>query len=427
MIVKHYCKNGKLILDFIPEKDDPNTHESYSTVYKRMDIIEMDSKRCEFLLPNDWTVNDVHPDLFALAILGAIYPFCGNKIQLSRGVSQDFHNQVKRVTKKQVLPIDKNLSPRKAPKNAVPALTFSGGIDSTAAAVLLPDNTHLFYFDRIVPKGRKTMLNQEAAYYACDKMAQLGKTVHRIKTDMQYLRKPVGFNSYLSDAVPVLLLADYYGFDTVAHGQTIEIGYQIGHLGFKDCKETEVGDPWFKLLNAVDMTYTLPTIGLSEVSTTRIVLQSPYHEFSQACSRGKIKKPCMNCFKCFRKSLLEKVIKNKSIDDRYLDQLFNIKDAKRVINTPPIYFASILAYITAHYNGKHPEMIDLKKKTRGNILNVDWMNKWYSKSQEFLAPKYRSYVKQQILKYVKPMTTHDIKTMKKSYDEQYFKKDYKLY
>src|SRR5699024_7010990 len=175
----------------------------------------------------------------------------------------------------------------------------------------------------------KTLLNQEAAYYACDSMARMGRTVHKIKTDMQYLRKPVGFNSYLTDAVPALLLADYYGFDTIAHGQTLEIGYQIGHLGYKDCKDTEVGHPWYRLLASIDMMYTLPTIGLSEVSTTRIVRKSPYHEFAQACSRGKIKKPCMNCYKCFRKSLLDKVIMNSPLDDRYLDKLFKIEDAKK--------------------------------------------------------------------------------------------------
>src|SRR5699024_6462809 len=175
------------------------------------------------------------PDVFALAMLAAIYPFIGKTLRLPRGVSRAFHNQVMQVTNKKVLPVNEKLAPRKAPSNAVPAFTYSGGIDSTAAAILLPKNTHFFYFDRIVPTGTKTLLNQEAAYYACNSMAKTGRNVHKIKTDMQYLRKPVGFNSYLSDAVPALLLADYYGFDTIGHGQTLEIGYQIGHLGFKDC------------------------------------------------------------------------------------------------------------------------------------------------------------------------------------------------
>jgi len=421
MIIKYKCQNGKLELKFTPEKDDPKRQLIFNTTFKKNTRVDMVSTRCEIRFPNDWTADAVHPDVFALAMLAAIYPFIGKTLRLPRGVSRAFHNQVMQVTNKKVLPVNEKLAPRKAPSNAVPAFTYSGGIDSTAAAILLPKNTHFFYFDRIVPTGTKTLLNQEAAYYACNSMAKTGRNVHKIKTDMQYLRKPVGFNSYLSDAVPALLLADYYGFDTIGHGQTLEIGYQIGHLGFKDCKETEVGHPWHKLLKSIDLPYTLPTIGLSEVSTTRIVNKSPFREFAQACSRGKIKKPCMNCFKCFRKSLLDKVIMNQPLTDHYLNKLFSIKDARNVLNAPPpIYFASILAYITAHYNGRHKKMQLLKKVTRGDTLEVDWMNKWYAKSQEFIAPKYRNRVKKEILKYAEPMNTKDVRTMTKSFSKAYF-------
>lgn len=422
MIIKYKCENGKLTLFFTPEKADPITQLIRNTTFNTTRKVEMGSNHCVFELPSDWTMQSVHPDVFALAVLAAIYPFCGPRVYLPQGVSVDFHNQVKKVIKKQILPVDKALSPRKAPSNAVPALTYSGGIDSTAAALLLPENTHLFYFDRLIPeKGIKTLLDQEAAYYACNSMVKAGRTVHKIKTDMQYIRNPVGFNSYLADAVPVLLLADYYGFDTVGHGQTLEIGYQVGHLGFKDCKETEVGYPWFELLYAIDMPYTLPTIGLSEVSTTNIVRNSPFQEFAQACSRGKVKKPCMNCFKCFRKSLLEKVSMNSPLDDHFLDQLFAIKEVQRVIVVPPpIYFSNILAYVTSHYKGNHKNMLLLKKITRGDRLEVDWMRKWYPKSQEFIAPKYHNKVKKEILKYAEPMNTRDIRIMQQSFSVAYF-------
>src|SRR5699024_5080167 len=393
------------------------------TVFKTTRKVEMGSNRCEIHLPTDWTIESVHPDAFALALMAIIYPFCGSRIRLPQGVSRPFHNQVKRVTNKKLLPINEELSPRKAPSDAVPALSFSGGIDSTVAAILLPENTHLFFIDRISPKGQSiTLLNQEAAYHACDSMAAMGRNVHKIKTDMPYIRKPVGFSTFLTDAVPALLLADYYGLDSTGHGQTLEIGYQVGHLGFKDCKDNKVGNPWHKLLESIDMPFTLPTIGLSEISTTRIINRSPFHKFAQPCSRGKGKKPCMNCYQCFRKNLLEKVMMSSPLDDDYLDKLFNIKEVKKVINTQPIYFENILAYITAHYNGQHKEMLSLKKKTRGDILQVSWMNKYYYKSQEFLAPKYRNHVKKEIYKYVKPMNAHDIKTMKKSFSEAYFKK-----
>lgn len=425
MIINYKCQNGVLQLEFTPEKSDQTIQYQLSNTYKKMNKVEMTSTRCEIHLPKDWTIEDSHPDVFALAMLSIIYPFCGSEMKLPQGVSKDFHDQVFKITKKKVLPVNDKLSPRKAPSNSVPALAFSGGIDSTAAVLLLPEDTHLFYIDRITPKGTRTLLNQEAAYYACDAMADLGKMVHKIKTDLQYLRKPVGFNSFLADVVPALLLADYYGFDSIANGHTLEEGYRIGYLGYQDCKDTELINPWYSLLVKIDMPYTLPTIGLSEVCTTTIVKRSPYHEFAQACSRGKIKKPCMNCYKCFRKSLLEKVLENRPIHDRFLDELFKIKDVKWAINTPHLHFSNVISYITAHYSGEHKKMLALKKKTRGDRLNVEWMHKWYPKAEEFLAPKYRIYVKKQIYKYVEPMNNKDIQTMKQSYSKAYFKKEQK--
>lgn len=421
MFINYTCNNGKLELYFIPEKDDQMTQKIFNSVFKTTRTVGMGSNQCELHLPVDWACESVHPDAFALAMMAIIYPFCGPRLRLPRGVSRPFHNQVKNVTNIDVLPVNEHLSPRKAPADAVPALSFSGGIDSTVAALLLPEDTHLFFIDRMDPKRQTiTLLDQEAAYYACDSMANLGRNVHKIKTDMPYIRKPVGFGTFLTDAVPALLLADYYGLDSTGHGQTLEIGYQVGNLGFKDCKDNHVGSPWHQLLKAIDMPLTLPTIGLSEISTTRIVNQSPFHEFAQPCSRGKVKKPCMNCYQCFRKSLLERVTMNRPLDNKFLDKLFNIEEVKKVIHTPPVHFENVLAYITAHYNGSHKEMLTLKKKTRGDILKVDWMNKYYYESQEFLAPKYRNHVKKEIYKYVKPMNTHDIKSMKKSFNQAYF-------
>lgn len=421
MIINYKCENGMLELIFTAEKDDPATHKIYNSVFKTTLKVEMGSNRCEIHLPTDWTIETVHPDALALAIMAIVYPFCGSRIRLPQGVSRAFHKEVKRLTNLEILPISEQLSPRKAPSHAVPALSFSGGIDSTVAAILLPSDTHLFFIDRIAPKGQPlTLLNQDAARYACDSMVAIGRNAHKIKTDMPYIRKPVGFSTFLTDAVPALLLSDYYGLDSTGHGQTLEIGYQVGKSGFKDCKDNRVGKPWAQLLEAIDMPFTLPTIGLSEISTTKIINQSTFQKFAQPCSRGKGTKPCMNCYQCFRKSLLEKVMMNHPLEDEYLDHLFNINEVKKVINTPTIYFENVLAYITAHYSGQHKEMLALKKKTRGDILYVNWMNKYYYESQEFLAPKYRNHVKKEIYKYVKPMNAHDINTMKESFNEEYF-------
>src|SRR5699024_5223525 len=109
MIIGYKCQNGKLELKFTPEKDDSTTQNIFNTTRK----VEMGSNQCEIQLPRDWTIDSVHPDAFALAMLAIIYPFSGSQIRLPKGVSKSFHNQVKQITNKKVLPINKELSPRK--------------------------------------------------------------------------------------------------------------------------------------------------------------------------------------------------------------------------------------------------------------------------------------------------------------------------
>src|SRR5699024_10835770 len=161
MIINYKCENGRLFVNFTPEDDDPNSDDLLNATFKTNYKAKMDSKQFEIQLPSDCTIETVDADVFALAMIAAIYPFIGTSIQLPRGVSRSFHNIVKRATNITILSVNENLSARKAPSDAVPALTYSGGIDSTAAAILMPKTTHLFYFDRLIPeKGIKTLLNQ---------------------------------------------------------------------------------------------------------------------------------------------------------------------------------------------------------------------------------------------------------------------------
>ncbi|MBX9968377.1 hypothetical protein H7K06_12755 [Priestia aryabhattai] len=417
MRVKYDCSKGILMINFSPENYDTISYQIQRNSYKSLGKVSLGMRKCEIHLPEDWTLDSVHPDLLALATISIIYPFIGPNIFFPMGVSNNFHNTFKKVTGKEVLPINPKLIPRKAKADAVPALAYSGGIDSTAASILLPHNTNLFYIDRITPslfQNQKTLLNQEAAYYACDSIKKLGHSVYKVKTDLQYVRSPIGFSTYLADSVPALLLADYYGFDTLANGHTLEEGYQVGYNGFQDAKETQLIKIWGELLNAVDMPLSLPTIGLSEVSTTKILINNPsYNEFAQACSRGKVHKPCMNCYKCFRKSLLEMVIKKESIEDSYLNRLFKIKDAQQVLKVTPIHFENVITYITSKYKGNHRLMNLIKKKTRGDYFDTTCLEKWYSPSLELIAPKYQEHMKKEILKNVDPMNNQDLENIKK--------------
>ena len=71
----------------------------------------------------------------------------------------------------------------------------------------------------------------------------------------------------------------------------------------------------------------LVVAGISEVGTSKINARHPFGSISQSCIRGEEEDP-KNCWKCFRKILLDKIIREEEIEDSLLDELFSIKEAK---------------------------------------------------------------------------------------------------
>ncbi|MFM9281220.1 DUF6395 domain-containing protein [Paenibacillus jiagnxiensis] len=369
--------------------------------------IKMGEASCEIHMPPDWDIDKVHPDVIALASILIIYPFAGSRIELPHGVSQSFHDLFKRTTKKEILPVDPNLTPRKAPHHSVPALAFSGGIDSTAALLLLPGDSCVIFLERITPLHQKTIYNKEAALLACNTLHKEGRNVYIIKSNLEYVREPVGFPVDIANAVPGLLLSDYVGLDSVAWGTVMDSTYQVSHLKFADYSQRLHFIRWGKLFELVGMPFNQVTGGICEVGTSIIVKNSSYRTIARSCMRGTAKMPCGTCWKCFRKGLLDRVLDGSTPSHTEFDRFFSLPHIKRTLNMFPIHSENIITYITAHYDGDHPIMNKLKKRTRGDTLPVKWMEKWYQPSIRLLPEKYRRSVEKQITKRLDVMNSED--------------------
>lgn len=402
MKVEYSLRDNILKFQFISEEDDPLKYRNAKMV----------KNTCEFKLPIDWNINMVHPDVLALSIILIIYPFTGRKIILPIGVSIQFHDYFKYNTKKEVLPINYDLAPRKVQQNAIPALAYSGGVDSTAALALLPNTTVSIFLDRIIPNNANTLYNKEAAHFACKSLKELGRSVYMIETDLEYVREPVGFPVDVANTVPALLLSDYIGLDSIAFGLTSTYAYPIFNPKFQEYTSRLHYKRWGKLFEIVGMPFNLVTVGITEIGTTKIVMNSPYYSFTQSCMRGKAKQPCMNCYKCFRKKLIELVLQKRQLKDELLDKWFKIGEVKKVLLKLTPKHELIFMYITAHYNGNNKLMNLLKKRTRGDVVDANWLEKWYEPSLELVCEKYREHVRNKILKYFEIMNETDEQNMK---------------
>lgn len=402
MKVKYSCDEGLLKLFFYPEEDDRIIRNK----------VKMRKKSCEVQLPKDWDLDAIHPDVLALCTMLIIYPFAGRKIVLPFGVSRVFHEHFKKLMKKEIFPIDDDLESRRIPQNGIPALAYSGGVDSTAALTLLPRTTKLFFLDRIVQEDVFTLYNKEAAHFACESLRKLGRSVYMVKTDLEYIRDPVGFPVDVANAVPALLLSDYVSLDSIAFGTVMTPAYKVFSPKFKDYEKSYHFTKWGKLFEIVGMPFNQVTIGITEWGTMKIAMNSPYYHFAQSCMRGTVGNPCMNCFKCFRKKLMEMTLQKRDLDDEFLSKLFKIVEVQKKLPKQHGTLDLVFAYITSHYKGSHRLMNLLKKKTRGDVLELSWYEKWYSPSIELLPSKYRKYVKEEIGKYLDSMNAFDEQNMK---------------
>lgn len=406
MRVNYKCLEGHLEMTFYP-----NDNEGIYTNKQQTKTILMKNTQCKFILPNDWTLDHIHPDVLALATILIIYPFTKQHIELSIGVSPYFAEICKTILKKTITPIDSSLTQRNALPHAKLSLAYSGGVDSTAALLLIPPDSTLFFTDRIIPPSVHTLYHKESAYLACDTLKNEGRKVYLVATDFEYIREPIGFPVDLACTIPGLLLSDYEPTNSIATGMILESAYGIGHETFKDYPRSWHHNVWGTLFKSVDLPLSLVTAGLSEVATSTIVSRSRYASIAQSCMRASLHKPCMRCNKCIRKGMLDHILIQKHIPLQSLKHFFTLPTAPTFFATGSMHHQNVMTYITSHYHGDYEPMNLFKRRMGGDVIDVEWLEKWYLPSLEVIADIHKDHIKTKILEQVMPMSLGEMKQL----------------
>lgn len=388
----------------------------------RFEIVSEDKKKenlnyslgekiCHVELGKGVGIANIHPDLLGLASILISWPFIENKLELNIPVSKHFANLIEKNTNYSIAPVDENISPRTIPINGSPALSFSGGSDSSAALAIMPENTVLVFlhrdkagYDFQVPGS---LYRSEAPLKICNDLEKLGRRVKIVKCGLEYLRNPVGFPSDLSVGVPAILLSDYFSFDSIAFGTVMEAAYRVGHEKFQDYAKRLHFTRWGSIFRGAGLELNMPVAGVTEIGTSMIVTRSKMDQYSQSCIRGSAKKPCLNCWKCFRKIIVNMSI-NQNYDEELCSKLFKSKEVKLKISKIPILHENVLTWATSKYSAEHPLLNYLKLRTRGNVLNCGWMERWYQPSRILIPQKYRKEISFNLINYLGMMSEEEI-------------------
>lgn len=243
---------------------------------------------------------------------------------------------------------------------SVPGLSYSAGVDSTAAAIIMGGGVAIYMsrgmrFDRFAVEAIKSLRKQ-------------GWQAYTAFSDVEHLRTPIGFPTDLSCATSLIINANHFGIDSVATGTILESAYGIGRRRYRDYKKSSHFKHWSKLFLAAGLPLNFVTAGLSEVATFDIYNRSEGYK-AKSCLRDTFEY-CKQCYKCFRRFLIQGIALPNA--DRFSSMI-----RKK-------HHIDILDYAYE----KHGIKTCSDQKARDLLC----LERWYPKSSEVMFEKYRTQV-----------------------------------
>ena len=359
-------------------------------------------------LPNEFDVEQIHPDHLALITILVAHPFVGTVLNLPFLVSERFANATTIFSSYTVAHKGITGNAYLAPDNAVPGLAFSGGADSTACLLIMPKTTVSVFMDR--PLHKKVSLYNKTAAYATIKHAEKkGFEMHNISCDVEYLRQPLGFPTDLVPCLPLLAIAKQKSIDSIAFGTVMESAYRIGHKNARNYSQSSHYRIWGRLFGAAGVPLFLPVAGISEVGTSMIVRQSSFQAYTRSCIRGKWPNACENCWKCFRKNMLEERFSKGHVSEKYLAKGLGIKEVKLKLDKWPISHENVLAWALQGSEGEYAN--PLVRRLEGKNRDLSYLESFYPHSIDLIPEKYQEETRERISSFLSQMDERFFKTV----------------
>ena len=181
------------------------------------------------------------------------------------------------------------------------SLSFSGGTDSTAAMLLMPENTILAYHQR----DYDSMIDHRNALNLIEHIKKY-RDVFVIKSNHEGIRKtyakPNGFSTDYASGVHLVLLSDYLDLKGIAFGLVIENGWLMKGAKYRNFAETNHWKYWSKRFNDAGLHLVLPVNMISEAGCMKICHSNKIGQYLNSCIRGDGEGGCEKCWKCFHKN-----------------------------------------------------------------------------------------------------------------------------
>ena len=368
--------------------------------------IYMAGTTMEIRLPDEMRAADIHHDHLALITVLSVHPFVSNRLVMDLIVSNRFADILNDACKYDLEFRSKD-GVAYASAQGRPCLAFSGGVDSTAALMLMSDNTVCVWLDR-PDMGKRTIYDKSAAKHTMEFASNNGYEVYKIYCDVEHLRSPVGFPVDLSSGIAAIAVSSLTGGDSIAYGMVMESAYRTGHTKFRDYPRSLHFNTWGPAFAAAGIPLFLPVGGISEVGTSTIVLKSKFNGEARSCIRGKWPEQCNNCWKCFRKTMVDNRILGNAIGDSEMKNWVNVREVKYKLTGWPVSHENVLSWALKNPHIKGGIVPLLLSRLEGSTRDLESLEKWYPPSIELVPTKYQQEFRLRVADYLTSMSDDEM-------------------
>ena len=278
-------------------------------------------------------------------------------------------------------------STRKPGKNV--SLSFSCGVDSTAAMLIMPKNTILSYhrrdFDSLLNHSNADKLIEQLNVRFEREVIEVSSDHEKIRT---YEELNTGFSSTYAAGVHLILLADHLDLKGIAFGTPIDNCWLQRGNKYRDFANSRHLERWTERFEKAGLDIIFPINMISEAGALQICKNSKLIDYINSCLRGNDGQGCGKCWKCFHKNgPLGRTIDSSS------------REIKKFLSTRPLKTGMQVLWAMQKMELKHlvPDLQHLFEQ------DLQWWEKYYTPGFDLLPEYLDKYIRDRIIEELEPM------------------------
>lgn len=353
----------------------------------------------------DYAVSSIHPDLLGLLCLVIFYPFIGRRVVFPEPVSPRLEKAFERPSFKKRFSFD-NVD-RRIERYAGPemALSFGGGIDSTAVRRMFPEA--FVVHEAHIRDGR--LVPSHAHRVVRDLGPAHGRVV---ATNQRYVSHPGGWHGWTCAFATSLLMATDYRFGIILMGSNLGGTLLSGGVRYFNRFKARrwhgpTGNFWQSAFDGIGIPVFSPVSGASDYLTMALSLDLIRSGRVVYCIEQD-GSACFRCSKCMRRDVIRMVVDDghhpdwgpydrkeihQFLEREPLRSAYIFSFARDRVDTLPSFLTSRLGYLPA--------------------IELDWPMKVHSGTFRLCDKAWRRMIRKRVLEHLDPMRRRHMSEMKK--------------